>query len=339
MPCRLPLTRLALVLGALLALAAVAFAPSGSAQDSSALQRDIDAKLAREARLGSQAARLGRLERRVGAQVAILQRRLADAEAELARARARLAQTQADLRSERARAVRLRLRLQTARRTLAGLQRERYETGTPDLMTVVLSADGFADLLDRAAFLKRVQDRDAAIVDEVRAARHDAKGEARRLAVLERARRETSFRVSQRRNAIASMASALESRRAALAQARAARLALQRATRGSRRRAQKTLDRLLEQQRRALYSPGPGGPWAIPWAIVQCESGGQNVPPNSAGASGYYQFMPATWRALGGSTPHAYLASKAEQDRLAAKLWDHGRGARNWDCAAIVGLL
>jgi hypothetical protein len=72
---------------------------------------------------------------------------------------------------------------------------------------------------------------------------------------------------------------------------------------------------------------------------VQCESGGQNVPPNSAGASGYYQFMPATWRALGGSTPHAYLASKAEQDRLAAKLWDHGRGARNWDCAAIVGLL
>jgi hypothetical protein len=69
---------------------------------------------------------------------------------------------------------------------------------------------------------------------------------------------------------------------------------------------------------------------------VQCESGGQNLPPNSAGASGYYQFMPQTWRGLGGSTPHAYLASKAEQDRLAAELWAGGRGARNWVCASLV---
>ena len=76
----------------------------------------------------------------------------------------------------------------------------------------------------------------------------------------------------------------------------------------------------------------------IPEAIVMCESGGQNTLPNSAGASGYYQFIPATWRALGGSTPHAYLASKAEQDRLASRLWAGGAGARNWDCAALVGL-
>jgi len=85
-----------------------------------------------------------------------------------------------------------------------------------------------------------------------------------------------------------------------------------------------------------VSSAGPGGPWAIPWAIVQCESGGQNLPPNWAGASGYYQFMPATWRGLGGSTPHAYQASKAEQDRLAARLWNNGAGADNWDCYALV---
>ena len=77
--------------------------------------------------------------------------------------------------------------------------------------------------------------------------------------------------------------------------------------------------------------------WAIPWPIVQCESGGQNLPPNSAGASGYYQMLPSTWRGLGGSTPHAYQASKAEQDRLAAKLWAGGAGARNWVCADLVG--
>ncbi|HEX6388194.1 MAG TPA: transglycosylase family protein [Solirubrobacteraceae bacterium] len=332
------LRRLGLPALACLALVAV-LAPAGDAQDSGTLQRDIAAKQEREARLGSQAERLGRLERRAAAQLALLQRRLNEAEAELARARQRLAATQADLRAERARALRLRLRLAQARKTLANLLVERYQTGKPDMVTVVLNADGFADLLERVTFLKRVQDRDTAIVNEVRDARGEAKREARRLARLERVRRVVNVRVQQRRNQISSVTQAMAARRAALAQARAARLALRRATRASRRRAQRTLDKLLEQQRRALYSPGPGGPWAIPWPIVQCESGGQNLPPNWAGASGYYQFIPSTWRGMGGSTPHAYQASKAEQDRLAAKLWNGGRGARNWDCAAIVGLL
>ena len=81
---------------------------------------------------------------------------------------------------------------------------------------------------------------------------------------------------------------------------------------------------------------GPGGPWAIPWPIVQCESGGQNFPPNWAGASGYYQIIPATWKGFGGSGPAAYLTSKAEQDRVATRIWNGGAGARNWDCFAIV---
>ncbi len=70
---------------------------------------------------------------------------------------------------------------------------------------------------------------------------------------------------------------------------------------------------------------------------MQCESGGQNLPPNSAGASGYYQFLPSTWKGLGGKGPHAYLRPKAEQDALASKLWDGGRGAHNWVCASLVG--
>ncbi|HVF80015.1 MAG TPA: hypothetical protein VNA28_17110 [Solirubrobacteraceae bacterium] len=32
-----------------------------------------------------------------------------------------------------------------------------------------------------------------------------------------------------------------------------------------------------------------------------------------------------------------YLASKAEQDRLAAQLWNGGQGAANWVCVALVG--
>jgi septal ring factor EnvC (AmiA/AmiB activator) len=83
---------------------------------------------------------------------------------------------------------------------------------------------------------------------------------------------------------------------------------------------------------------GPSGGWAIPYPIVLCESGGQNLPPNSAGASGYYQIMPATWAGEGGTGPAAYLASKAEQDAVAARLWNGGAGASNWVCAGIVGI-
>jgi hypothetical protein len=90
--------------------------------------------------------------------------------------------------------------------------------------------------------------------------------------------------------------------------------------------------------RRRSITPfdGPGGPWAIPWPIVRCESRGQNLAPNSATASGYYQFLTSTFEAMGGHGP-AYLAPREEQDRLASKLWAGGRNASQWDCAAIVG--
>jgi hypothetical protein len=71
---------------------------------------------------------------------------------------------------------------------------------------------------------------------------------------------------------------------------------------------------------------------------VLCESGGQNLTPNSAGASGYYQILPSTWSGAGGTGPAAYLAPKSEQDRIASILWNNGAGASNWVCSGIVGI-
>jgi hypothetical protein len=132
------------------------------------------------------------------------------------------------------------------------------------------------------------------------------------------------------------MNAALENRRATYARAKAARLAALSHVRTRRRAAERELSKLLAARAAAASSAGPGGPWAIPWPIVQCESGGQNLPPNYATASGYYQMLDSTWKGLGGSTPHAYQASKAEQDRLAARLWNGGAGASNWVCASLV---
>jgi peptidoglycan hydrolase CwlO-like protein len=335
LPTRHPAT-LAVVL-----LLALAGAGAGThlalAQDEGTLRHHIDRQKGRERQLASAAARLGRLERATSHAVDVMAARLTEAQGDLAAWQARLARTQQELRVTRQRLVRLRARLAESRRALATMLRQRYTADQPDVVTVVLDAKGFADVLERIEFLRRVQHSDTMIVDAVRRGRNDARHDERILAALEPRQREQTAAVASQRDALARMTAALQSRRAALAQARAARLAALSNTIASRRRAEHELSRLLAAQARAAASQGPGGPWSIPWPIVECESGGQNLPPNSASASGYYQMLDSTWHGLGGSTPHAYQASKAEQDRLAAKLWAGGAGAHNWVCAAIVG--
>ena len=101
----------------------------------------------------------------------------------------------------------------------------------------------------------------------------------------------------------------------------------------------KRLGRKLAKIRRYWLAVTPyrcnGTRFAIPCYIVSCESSFQNLSPNSASASGYYQFIRSTWHSTGGGqyADEAYRASKAEQDIVAARLWSGGAGASHWDCA------
>jgi hypothetical protein len=170
--------------------------------------------------------------------------------------------------------------------------------------------------------------------------------ERRRLDAAEERQRRAVEGLRARRNAVAGMAAGVASRQSALRRIRSARSAALAATRSRRRGLESDLRAAERAAARAAARAAsatapapvsiPKGGWAIPWEIVQCESGGQNLPPNSAGASGYYQIMPATWKGLGGKGPHAYLRPKAEQDAAAAKLWAGGAGASNWVCYEMV---
>ena len=74
------------------------------------------------------------------------------------------------------------------------------------------------------------------------------------------------------------------------------------------------------------------GDYAIPEAIVMCESGGNWEAVNpSSGAGGAYQILPSTWELYGGEGDPED-ASPAEQSAIAAQIWADS-GAAAWECA------
>jgi murein DD-endopeptidase MepM/ murein hydrolase activator NlpD len=123
-------------------------------------------------------------------------------QADLDSSQAELLRIQSDLRSERARLVRLRAKLARDRRLLAGRLVQAYESDKPDLVSVVLSSRGFADLIERADFMARISDQDRAMVTLVRDARADAIATAHRLSGLERRQQVVTARILRRRQEI-----------------------------------------------------------------------------------------------------------------------------------------
>jgi murein DD-endopeptidase MepM/ murein hydrolase activator NlpD len=142
--------------------------------------------------------RISRLQRRIS----VLHARRARVQAQLAREEAQLAQIQFLLRRERARLARLRARLIVTRHVLAQRMVEIYQADRPDLLTVVLNSDGFADLLERTEFVRRISQQDQRIVTLVRDAKADAAATAKRLDRLERRQQQVTAVIRERRNEI-----------------------------------------------------------------------------------------------------------------------------------------
>jgi murein DD-endopeptidase MepM/ murein hydrolase activator NlpD len=142
---------------------------------------------------------------RLQAKITRLRTRESAVQSSLDRSRAQLLQIQADLRAERARLLRLKQRLAVARAALARRLVEFYESDQPDLVSVVLSAKGFADLIERADFLQRISEQDRSIVNLVKTARADAIATAHRLDGLEQRQQALTARILQRRQEISAV--------------------------------------------------------------------------------------------------------------------------------------
>jgi peptidoglycan DL-endopeptidase CwlO len=161
--------------------------------------------------------RINALARRIGA----LQRREAAIQADLAAKRARLARLQDALRYQRARLVRLRAKLTHDRQVLAQRLVQLYVSDQPDLVSVILEARGFQDLLDRGEFLRKIDQQDRRIIALVSSAKADATSAAARLAVLERGAQDVAAAILERRNEVAAVKSQLIGTRVGLQRTRA----------------------------------------------------------------------------------------------------------------------
>ena len=161
--------------------------------------------------------RIGALQARIGR----LERRQAQVQSDLDRKRAELARLQGQLRAERQRLVRLKARLGEARAALAQRLVQLYQADNPDIVTVIMNANGFADLLEQGDFMQRVSAQDQRIIGLVRAARADATATATRLQRFETRQRRVTAIVLSNRNQIASFKQDLINTRVGLAGTRA----------------------------------------------------------------------------------------------------------------------
>jgi septal ring factor EnvC (AmiA/AmiB activator) len=338
-------------------LGAVAALPVASSADPSlgTLNSELGQQQAHQQQLESSLSGLSLLINSLSAQIALVQSREAAVQAQVAQDRLQLAATATALAGEPQLVALLRARLARGRMLLSRQLVSNYESGNPDLLTVLLEANGFKDLLEKISFLRDAEHQQQAIITFTRVAKAKADAATRRLSALEASEERITLDATLRSRALAGMNALLQSKQGALERAQAvqsAALAASQARSGqlqaqiSQIEAQQAAERAAQLQAAQNAAGGGGsgvgvsigGSWVIPTSIVQCESGGQNLPPNSAGASGYYQIMPATWREFGGTGSSAYGATRSEQNQVASRIWAGGSGASNWVCAGMVGI-
>ena len=169
--------------------------------------------------VGSSSTRIGQLD----ASIATLGRRLTGIQADLDAKRAELTKLRGELGAARMRLAQLEAFEARAERVLAGQLVATYQSNTPDLVTVVLSATGFQDLLDQLSYMQRVRKQDVDIVRQVRAARRAVAAEATHLGRLEVREQALITQVRAERDALARTSAGLEQQRGALARFRNAK--------------------------------------------------------------------------------------------------------------------
>ena len=213
-------------------------------------ERELDETKAEEGVLTSEIEQMGD-------RISALETRVADLRNREAVLAAELAAKEAELDQAQARLAELRDRLREAVRLLEDRLVAIYKSSDPDLLTVVLSADGFDDLLERTEYLQRLEDQDASIIGRVRALRDEMRATVEQV----RAARDA---IAARKQELEEIRAELEQQSASLSAARQQREATLEQVREQRHELEADLTRISkkveEQLRESGSAPLPAGP-------------------------------------------------------------------------------
>ena len=336
--------RLRLLIGvALLPLALFAFLPMVSGAQNQNLGSKIERKKdqiawrkGRERVLSSDVAGYTRKINQLQGDITVLQTKQVRLQAGLDRKRAELARIQEDLRRERLRLARLRARLAEARAALSKRLVELYKADQPDLVTVVLESNGFADLLERTEFMQRVSRQDARIITIVVRAKADATATAKRLDKLERRAQIVTEQIADEVSQVAAVKGQLVDRRGRYADARSQKYTMLASTREDRHHLEGDLRSLEAEQAKVLSAlrasatsdPGPAGP-------IQQGSGGLIWPVNGPIVSPFGMRWGRLHAGVDIAAPAGTPIRAAQSGRVVLLGWTGGYG--NYTCVQHTG--
>ena len=294
----------------------------------------IDAKKGRERVLTTSISRYTKRINLLQGDITTLQARQVRIQADLDAKRAELDRIQARLRQERIRLVRLRARLAEARAALSVRLVELYKADKPDVVTVILESDGFADLLERTEFMQRVTDQDTRIIDRVKAAQLDAKATEARLDRLEVRQRRVTAIVAQRRDEVAAIRERLVLRRDEYAGARAVKAGALETTREHRHELEGDL-RELEKAQARVTAQLQGSAGSAPAGPVRQGSGSLIWPVNGPIVSGFGMRWGRLHAGVDIAVPSGTPIRAADSGRVVLLGWTGGYG--NYTCVAHGG--
>jgi len=267
--------------------------------------------------------------------ITTLQARQARIETDLANKRAELARVQDELRRERILLARLRARLAEARAALSERLVAFYKADEPDVVTVILEADGFADLLERAEFMERVSQQDARIIDRVRDARDEAIAAEKRLDALEERQRKVTAEVARRAAEVDAIKDRLVDRRQEVQGARAVKSRALAVTRSHRHDLEGDL-RALEKEQAAVLARLQSAQSASAGSIRQ-GSGSLIWPVNGPVVSGFGMRWGRLHAGVDIAVPAGTPIRAAASGRVVLLGWTGGYG--NYTCIAHGGSL
>jgi len=222
----------------------------------------ISSRKGKERVLTTQVSAWNRKIRRLQGSIDVLQSREDVIQADLDSATRILNRTQAELRHQRRRQVQLRARLAEGRRVLGARLVELYRADDPDLVTVILSSKGFAELLERGEFLRRISEQDRRVITLVRSARVDATMTANRLDSLEQRQQKVALRIQKRRDAVAAVKARIVRVQDGYSEVRGERAAALASVRQDRHQLEGNLSKMREVQQRitGVLNGAPAGP-------------------------------------------------------------------------------